>query len=418
MIPRRASARVDLLVNGLRAVVVNGPRQSGKTTLLRSYQQEHGGDFCSLDNEATLATARADPTTFASYGKRPLIIDEVQRGGDTLLLAIKEVLDRTNARGQFILSGSARFLTIPTISESLAGRIGFVELWPLAMAERTADQGNFCARVFAGPETFHGTPASTWTRDQYIELACTGGYPEAIEITDPRVRAAWFDGYLSTVVLRDITNFANIQHGALIPRLLGLVAARAGGPLVPADLSRAVELALNTTRNYLSYLEIVFLLSTVPAWSTNLVSRIAKTPKAYVGDPGLAANLLGATVESLKRPGNRVLGGLIETFVFSELTKLLAFGDTGASLYGLRDGDGREIDFILEERDGRVVAIEVKASASATADDTRHLKWLREKLGERFVAGAVLYLGQHTYSLGDRLLALPLSSLWDNRPPS
>ena len=409
--------RVDLLASGLRAVVVNGPRQSGKTTLLRSYQRAHGGDFHSLDDEATLATVRADPMTFASYGQRPLIIDEIQRGGDPLLLAIKHVLDRSNDRGQFILSGSTRFLTVPTLSESLAGRVGFIDLWPFAMAERVGDPGNFCTRLFAGVEEMHGSPASAWLRDAYIELACRGGYPEAVTLIDPRVRTAWFEGYLSTVVLRDVTNFATVQHGALIPRLLGLAATRASGPLVASDLARAIELSLATTRNYLSYLEIVFLLGIVPTWSTNLVSRLAKTPKAYVTDSGLAAHLLGATPDGLKRPGNRMLGGLIETLVYTELTKLLSFGDSGATLYGLRDADGHEIDFILEERDGRIAAIEVKASASATADDARHLKWLRDKLGDQFVAGAVIYLGQRTHSLGDRLIALPLSTLWGNLPP-
>lgn len=267
-------------------------------------------------------------------------------------------------------------------------------------------------------EAFHGTPASPWSRDEYLDLACAGGYPEAIALSDPRVRAARFDGYLSTVVLHDVANFANVQYATRIPRLLGLAAARAGTPLVPSHLSRAIELALVTTRNYLSYLEIVFLLATVPSWFTDLVSRIAKTPKAYVTDSGLYAHLLGATPDALRRPGNRAIGGLVETFVFAELTKLLTFSDSGASLYGLRDSDGREIDFILEGRDGTVAAIEVKASASATGNDVRHLAWLRDKLGDRFVAGAVVHLGTQTHSLGDRLLALPLSTLWGNRPLS
>ncbi|NUR73776.1 MAG: ATP-binding protein [Hamadaea sp.] len=404
-----------LLANGLRAVVINGPRQSGKTTLLRSFQAVHGGEFYSLDDEATLTAVRADPTTFASYGQRPLIIDEIQRAGDPLVLAIKQVLDRSTDRGQFLLSGSTRFLTVPTLSESLAGRVGFIELWPLAVAERVGQPGDFCGHAFAGPESFLGAPSSPWTRDQYIDLICTGGYPEAIFIPDARVRAAWFDGYLNTVVLRDVTNFATIQHGALISRLLGLIAARSGGPMVPSDLSRVVELSLTTTKNYLSYLEIVFLLSTVPAWSTNLVSRIAKSPKAYVNDSGLAAHLLGASPESLRRPGDRSLGGLVETFVFSELTKLLSFGASTATIYGLRNTDGREVDFILEERDGRVVALEIKAAASVGPNDARHLIWLRDKLGDRFAMGAVVYLGQQTVPLGDRLLALPLSTLWGNQ---
>jgi hypothetical protein len=168
----------------------------------------------------------------------------------------------------------------------------------------------------------------------------------------------------------------------------------------------------DTVRNYLSLLETVFLIGYARPWSDNLTSKIAKTSKAYLTDSGLAANLMRVTSEGLRRPGHPALGGLAETFVFCELTKAAALAETAASLYHFRDRDGREVDFILEARDGRIIAIEVKASTSPSADATRHLRWLRDKLGDRFVAGIMLYLGEHTLPHGDRILAMPLSALW------
>jgi ABC-type branched-subunit amino acid transport system substrate-binding protein len=162
---------------------------------------------------------------------------------------------------------------------------------------------------------------------------------------------------------------------------------------------------------------MVFLIGYARPWSGNLTAKIAKTPKAYLTDSGLAANLVQVTPDGLRRPGNAALGGLVETFVFNELTKAVALAETAASIHNFRDRDGREIDFILETRDGRIVAIEVKASASPGDEATRHLRWLRDRLGDRFVIGIMLYLGEHTLPHGDRVLAVPLSALWGHPPP-
>src|SRR5262249_11438570 len=194
----------------------------------------------SLDDVTTLRVAREDPTEFARYGATPRIIDEIQRGGDALLLAIKYMVDRDNSRGQFVLSGSTRFLTVPTLSEPLAGRAVFVELWPFAAAERFGARGDFCELLFAGRQSFSGAAESGWTRPDYLRLICAGGYPEALSIDNPTLRQGWFDGYLSTVILRDVASFAQIQHRELIPRLLGMRAARAAGPTVVLHPARGL----------------------------------------------------------------------------------------------------------------------------------------------------------------------------------
>ncbi|HEU5158484.1 MAG TPA: ATP-binding protein [Streptosporangiaceae bacterium] len=412
IVPRAAERRLRDFASAFRVVVVNGPRQAGKTTLLRLHQRSGGGEFRTLDDDEVLRSAIDDPVTFAREAERPLCIDEVQRGGDALVRAIKIVVDEDWAPGQFLLSGSSRFLTVPTLSESLAGRAGIIELWPLSMAERAGSGVNFVDQIFNEPDRLRGR-VSPWTRRDHLGVIVDGGYPEAIRLRGAAARRNWYDSYVDTIIQRDIREFARIQEAGALPRLLELLAARAGGPLVHAGLARSLDgITPDTIRNYLSFLEMVFLIGYARPWSGNLTSRIAKTPKAYLTDSGLAANLVQATSEALRKPGHPALGGLVETFVFGELIKAAALAETAASIYYFRDRDGREIDFVLEARDGRIVAIEVKASASPGGDAARHLTWLRDRLGDRFTLGIVLYLGEHTLPHGDRILAAPLSALW------
>jgi hypothetical protein len=413
LLPRLAQGRLDELASALRIVIVNGPRQSGKTTMLRQYQRTHGGSYRTLDNRQDQEAAIADPAAFAAEGQPPRLIDEVHLGGDWLIRAIKIAVDEDSRPGRFILSGSSRFLTVPTLSESLAGRAAFVDLWPLSMAELTGGRADFLSRAFNDPVSLRRTE-SAWTRDEYIRAICSGGYPEVRGLRSRIARSAWYDGYLTTVINRDISDFAEISKARAIPRLLGLAAARAGSPLVIADLARSADLDRATTRNYLTYLDTVFLTTEVPPWSTNLSSRLSKTPKVFLCDSGLAAHLLGASEPDLHRVGHPALGGLVETFVHAELMKLATVTEAPVSIWQLRENDAREIDFVLEGPGGAVVGIEVKATTSPGTDTAKHLRWLGERLGDRFTAGIVLHLGQRASSFGGKIHAIPVSALWDH----
>jgi uncharacterized protein len=225
-------------------------------------------------------------------------------------------------------------------------------------------------------------------------------------------RSAWYDGYLSTVINRDISDFAEIGKIRAIPRLLGLVAARAGSPMVIADLARSADLDRATVRNYLTYLDTVFLTTEVLPWSTNLTPRLSKTPEIFLTDTGLAAHLLGASEADLRRVGHPALGGLVETFVHAELMKLATVSEVPVSIWQFRDKDVREVDFVLEGPGGSVVGIEVKATTSPGTDTAKHLRWLRDRIGDRFAAGIVLHLGQRASSFGDGIWAVPVSALW------
>jgi uncharacterized protein len=411
LVPRMAQGLLDELVSALRVVIVNGPRQSGKTTMLKQYQRVHGGTYRTLDNRQDQEAAVADPVAFASEGSPPRLIDEVHRGGDWLVRAIKMTVDEDPRPGQFILSGSSRFLTVPTLSESLAGRAVFVDLWPLSMAELTGGTTDFLSRLFREPTSVHGVD-SAWTRDDYVRAICSGGYPEVLTLSSPTARRAWYDGYLTTVINRDISDFAEIGKIRAIPRLLGLVAARTGSPVVVTDLARSADLDRATVRNYLTYLDTVFLTTEVLSWSTNLTSRLSKTSEVFVTDSGLAAHLLGASEAELHHVGHPAFGPLVETFVLTELMKLKTVSEVPVTVWQFRERDGREIDFILEGPGGAVVGIEVKASTSPGSDSAKHLRWLRDRLGDRFAAGIVLHLGSRSSSFGDGIYAVPVSVLW------
>jgi predicted AAA+ superfamily ATPase len=414
-IDRLAATQLEELVQHLRVVMVGGPRQAGKTTLLKQYLAEHTGSYRSLDQLALRESAGDDPTAFVGTGRRPRVIDEVQLGGDALVREIKLAVDEDPRPGGFILSGSSRFLDIPTLSESLAGRIAFIELWPLSMAERTGWTADPIGRLFGDPEALLGED-SEWDRRDYLELFPAGGYPEAIGISSELARAAWFEGYLSTVINRDIRTFAEIAHGHAVAQLLAHIAIRAGSLAVVSDLAESVELARQTTKNYLSYLDMVYLTVRLPPWSTNKVARLVKSPKLYPADSGLAAHLLGVNAGDLVEPGHPALGPLVETFVISELVKAVANSQMRAQLFHARTGDKHEVDVIIEGPGGKLVAIEIKASTSPGAGALKGLRWLKESLGDRLHAGYLLHLGRHAVSRGSGLYALPLSTLWGNRP--
>jgi predicted AAA+ superfamily ATPase len=410
LIPRLAEARLNQLMRVFRVVVVNGPRQAGKTTLLQMYAERQGGEMISLDDRSKLQIARDDPRTLIDEAERPTMIDEVQRAGDPLVLAIKYVVDRDRTRGQFIMSGSTQFLTVPRISESMAGRAAFLDLWPLAVVERVGAEPAFVDLMFTNPDALR-RGRTRWTRNDYLDLITSGGYPEVLSV--PRSdRRTWYDSYMRTVISRDIVEFAQIEHGAAVPRLLALLAARSGSATVVADLAGDLELNQQTVRNYLSYLNGVFLTATVPPWSTNLTAKVAKAPKTFLTDAGLAAHLLTADASALRRPEHPALGGLVETFVLTELMKLRSISADPFEVRYFRDRGGREVDFVLERHDGLVSAIEVKATASPSSSHAANLMWLRDRVGDRFTTGILLHQGDAVGSIGDRVQLLPVSALW------
>lgn len=412
LVPRHAEPVLREVLREFPVVVVNGPRQSGKTTLLHLLKVQTGGQFISLDDPAELRIAREDPVGYLAASERPLYLDEIQRAGEPLVLTIKLAVDQDRSSGSFILSGSSRFLTVPTLSESLAGRVAIVDLWPFSVAERLRRPPTFVERVFSDPADLLRIRPDQHTRHEYMQMVCTGGFPAAVERESSAARARWFASYLRTVTSRDVRDIARIHRLEVLPRAMRLLAAMTAQELNAASVAQRLNLDEETARSYLPLLETVYLIHRIPAWSRNLTSRVVRRPKVHLTDSGLAAWLQRQSPDALARPGNPAAGTLLETFVVNELMKLTANSAEQVELLHFRERNGREVDCILETTDGRVVGIEVKAAATIDSRDFRHLAFVRDNLGDDFVAGVVLYTGGRPLPIGDRLVALPVSSLW------
>ena len=395
-----------------RVTIVTGPRQAGKTTLVRG-QLSAAATMLSLDEQGVLDAALNDPAGFAALGGRPLVIDEVQRGGEPLVRAIKAQVDRDSSPGQFVLTGSSNFLTIPTISESLAGRAGFVEVWPFTQGELVGVTDRFVDVVFTGVAGLAEYRPSGIARSELLERVCAGGYPEVHELPVGQ-RPGWFRDYVRTTIERDVVEMSGIRKVAEMGQLLRLLAARSSCELVMTSLIDDSALERQAVYDHRGWLETIHLVTTLPAWSRNLTRRVKRRPKIFLTDPGLAAWLMGKTPAALESPTDPATGALVETFVFAELRRQLTWSETEAALFHWQDRAGAEIDFVLESADGRVVALEVKAGQTPKREWFRWLERMRDTLGDSFIAGVVLYGGQHVLPFGDRLMAVPISALWES----
>lgn len=417
LITRRAFALAARRLDASRAIVVNGPRQSGKTALLGLLNADRGGTYVSLDNPADRASAIDDPTGFLETGEPPLFIDEIQRGGDALVLAIKLALDRSSAKGQFALAGSTRFLTEPRLAESLAGRVRFVDLWPLSQGEIDSEPDGFIDATFQDPARLRVPLRSAETRAEIFERVCRGGFPEAVLAPTVRDRGEFLADYARTITQRDIRELVDLDQVSRLRDLLGLLAARTGTELNVADLARVAGIPSASLTRYLPLFETTYVHHSVPAWSRNLTKKAIRRPKLHMIDTGLAAVLLGVASDALARPAATIAGQLLESFVAGELARQLTFSETSATLRHWRDRDGAEVDLILEASDGRIVGIEVKAAIDVNDNAFVGLRKLQRLLGRDFVAGVVLHCGDRPRSFGSGLVSLPIEALWRTPRP-
>ncbi len=390
------------------AIFLHGARQTGKTTLVR-HLVETGlpATYLSLDKGRILEAAKADPEGFVSRLATPVILDEVQLE-PALFRALKVEIDRDRRPGRFLLTGSAHLLILPQLSESLVGRMEILTLWPLSQSELEGRPADAIDLLWSDAPLPVGDLEGS---DGLLGRLVRGGYPEVAQRATAARRRAWFDAYLTTLLQRDVRDFANIEGLMALPGLLRLLAARAMALQNATELSRASGLALTTLRRYLGLLEGTFLLQRIPAWSTNLSKRVVRSPKTAIIDSGLHCYLLGLDAKRLAED-RKLLGSVLENFVVQELTRLASWSEVQPRLFHYRTHAGQEIDVVLEDGAGSVVGVEVKARTTVRARDFRILRALAEGLGDRFRRGVVFYTGSTAIPFGERFHALPVSWLW------
>jgi len=402
--------------------MLGGARQTGKSTLATDLLRPPADGRFSFDDQATLQRAIDDPVGFVSSLPRSTLVDEFQRAGQGFLLAVKQAVDADRTRGQFLLTGSANYIADRSISETLAGRAGRLVLWPLSQGELRGMRETFLDHLFDPAAWPPPSGTEPLTRAAIVDAIVTGGYPEVVtEGLQHRQRRSWFEAYVADVVSREaLRPLFDLRLETELRRVLRLLAARTGQELVISALATDAGLNRETTANYVSLLEALYLIVVIPAWSTSATTRAKRRPKVVVTDSGLAADLIGAG-EAAFGPASdgKVAGALFETFVVTELHKHAGWAERTIDLAHFRDRNGAEVDLIVEDRrSGRLSGIEVKLSATPTVRDARHLTLLRERLGDRFAVGVVVHAGTQTLSLGERLWAVPVTTLWRSDPAS
>ncbi len=390
-------------------VFITGARQTGKTTLARQIARDkHPAVYRSLDDLTIRSAARSDPHGFLRNLDGPSVIDEIQLAPE-LLPAMKLEIDAKRQPGRFLITGSANVLTLPRISESLAGRMAIFNLFPFSQGELRKKQEGFIDAIF-GQMPF---PITTdgGDRQKLWRKVVDGGFPEIQKRSVVARKEAWFKDYITTILQRDIRELANINGLIMMPRLLELLATRLACLLNSAEMSRTMQIPQTSMKRYLALLEATYLIQRLPPWSGHLGKRLVKTPKIYFTDSGLPAYLLGVEAKNLEGQTIQV-GPLLENFVLSELRKQATWSRTQPGFFHFRSQTGQEVDIVLEDRPGRCVGIEVKSSATVRSADFKGLRWFAKQLGDRFLRGVVLYTGIESVPFGENMFAYPVNALW------
>lgn len=404
--PRRIEPRIAEAMQDTPVVLLAGPRQAGKTTLVKQIAQQQQLRYLTMDDELTLLSAREDPVGMIRSLDRA-VIDEIQRAPQ-LLLAIKKSVDEDRRPGRFLLTGSANLMALPTVADSLAGRMETLSLLPLSQSEIESRSANWLDRAFAGQILTVDQPA---LGRELIERVLRGGYPEALSRATPKRRVAWARQYIDAIIQRDVRDVVGIEKLDQLPRFLRALAQTAGQMCNYTQLAGQVGLDGKTAARYVGAFEQMYLLKRIDVWARNRLNRVAKTPKLQFIDAGLLASLLDLTADEVQQNRTR-FGNALETFVYGELLKHTTTADGDYHLMYYRDADKVEVDVVIENAVGNLVGVEVKAAATVTERDLRGLRKLANMAGEQFKMGVLLYDGTETMPLGDGIWAAPLSTLW------
>jgi uncharacterized protein len=393
-------------------VLLNGPRQAGKSTLVQYLAQKaYPADYISFDNPTQLAAASFSPESFLTQRTGSVIIDEVQMVPE-LFRALKIVVDelrfknKSQSHGKFLLTGSANIMALPKLSDPLVGRMSVKTLYPFAACEVFQGTGNFLDQLFTA--NFSAVVSHQYSLNQAIQSAT---FPE-ISGKNQRECCEWFNGYLTTILQRDVKLISELDKIALLPTMLRILAARAGHLINDADIARDIGLNPVTSKSYRNILKAIFLSFEIEPWYRNIGKRLVKSSKGYLLDTLLLCHLLDWDPEQLRVNRPDLYGHVVENFVATELMKLISFSDYRSHLLHFRTSDNKEVDFLLERPDGTLAGIEVKSTQRVVGSDFKGIQVLRDVAKNDFICGIVLYAGKEVVPFGDKLFAVPLAALW------
>ena len=409
--PRWQASAIGEALHSRRVILLEGPRQCGKTTLAKhiSLETEERAVYRTLDDQTLLNSAIDDPHGFVAHGDNLMIIDEVQRA-PALLTAVKKDVDENQKSGRFMLTGSANIQSLPKVKESLAGRVRKIRLRPLSEGELERKQPNFLRRLFLGD--VQTLPSSDLNKDDYLARAIRGGFPEAVLMTVPRERQLWHRDYINALIERDLKDIANIRRQDSLLKLIEALAAWSSKFMDISAIGASLSLTHGTLESYINAFETLYLVDRVRPWTKTDYARIGKKDKLFLADTGLMASCLNWTLDKVRLDGE-LNGKLMETFVYTQLAGLIDVAAGEYSLSHYRDREKREVDFVIEDSSNRIIGIEVKAGTNIDSDSFKHLKWFRSNVvPDKAFTGIVLYSGEHTASFGPNLWAVPTSSLW------
>ncbi len=396
----------ERLFSQLPAILLVGPRATGKTTTA----MRHAKSVVRLDDPAEAEAFKADPDAALRNRPEPVLLDEWQVVPE-VLGAIKRSVDASFRPGRFLLTGSVR-AALETPTWPGTGRLVQIPMFGMTVREQTGpiDGTPLIDRLAQGMDL--ETPADRPDLRDYLDIALSSGFPEPAISLSEDARSRWLESYVDQIVLRDAALVEPGRDPDRIRRYVEALTLGSAGVVEDKTLLQAARIDRRTAVAYERLLTNLLVVEALPAWTTNRLKRLVLYPKRYLTDAGLFAGILRVGTASVMNDG-KLLGKVLDTFVVSQIRSELPITAARPRLYHLRTQQGRhEIDILAELAGGGIVAIEVKASSAPKRESARHLEWLREQLGDRFVAGAVLHTGPRVFQMSERIVAAPISTLW------
>ncbi len=422
LIKRHLAPKVADALHSSRIVNIVGPRQAGKSTLVK--HQVPIAEYITMDSDSIREALRIDAYAqlrdIADHHKAtglPIVIDEVQRVPE-ITLALKRIVDEDNRKGQFLLTGSADVFTLASAGDSLAGRVHTLVLRPLSAAEiNGAGPCRLLDAVESSPTAIMSAmpPVQAYSRTIAIDLMLRGGFPEIRTLAD-RQRNARYGSYIDSIIVKDVPIVAPVRKPDLLRRLIDQLAARTAQELNMSKLCNAVGARKETVGGWVDTLERVCMVQRLPSWAPSAVKRATHWPKLHFLDTGCAAALRNETAASFDMGSDpTALGAILESYFYQELEKTLSLTGSQWHLSHWRS-ENAEIDIIAEGPGRRLALFEIKASSTVTPADFKPIdRFLDAGPGKAYApksVGFVVYLGNQLLIMGQRRICLPLSMLW------